>query len=868
MHLQSKIETLASAATPSFCSEIQAELPQHLIRTSQRPWAFWRWVCLRGAGFPSHLVSGLAASQSAMAADRFLAQEEELTQAANEVAIIIRSELEATRDADRRKFLVRSLKSLDKGRLPESLPDSAGPARERYLQAARNVEQLREHYRRELEIGVAGVSQRIREIATDPRFRIAVLLQNRSALHSGVDLLLRPHKQGAKRDKKERQHEELVASYLQRYCLKNDTVGFFGPVGWVKLVPETKGMIVRPGADLTSNSSLYFENWPIDALADKLSQDQALLPWIAPRTAAHFYLRGDRLYLPGGASSVLSAAQAFVLRRCDAQRTARQIVMEAVNTPGSRISTEQQAYDILHFFSGRGIIFWKFEVPFTLYPERWLRALIERIEQEELRTPALDALNELERARENVSRTMHDVVDLDRTLGELDATFTRLTGQSPTRSPGSMYAARTLVYQECYRDLDMQIGPDILALLETPLSLLLSSARWLSYRAGVLFREACNQIYAEIISRNAGRPVDLLQFWFRVEPLIFSSTQRLLNRVAPEFVQKWERILRISPGQQRVNYTSEELRPLVEAEFAASAPGWQLACYHSPDVMIAASSLEAISRRDFFFVLGEVHITANTVKASFAVSQHPCPAELFQATRDDLPGTRMNFVPPKSWPKTTNRTSNVLGLEHDYYLEATRDAFSSAARSQVIPISALLVEKSAQGLIVRTRDGHLKFDIVHFFGEPLSIQAVEFMKIMHPGRHSPRVSVDRLVIARESWSFSPSELEFVRQQSETDRFLDVRRWMHQNNLPRFVFVRVPVEVKPFYVDFDSPIFVEIFIKMVRRLVASDKSQESVTISEMLPAPDQLWLPDRNGHTYTSELRMVTKDLADRIPLWQ
>jgi len=402
-----------------------------------------------------------------------------------------------------------------------------------------------------------------------------------------------------------------------------------------------------------------------------------------------------------------------------------------------------------------------------------------------------------------------------------------------------------------------------LALLETPLSLLLLSARWLSWRAAAAFREACNQTYAEMLRKNPGKPVDLLQFWFRIESLINRSAQCLVSRVVPEFLKKWDRVLRVSPEQRRVNYTSDELRPLVEAEFAAPAPGWHLACYHSPDVMIAASSLDAIARHDFFFVLGEVHITDNTISASFAVSQHPNPEELFQATKTDLPEPRVNFVPPKSWPKTTNRTSRVLSLKDDYYVESARDALSTADRRQILPIAALLIEKGPQGLIVRTRDGRMKQDIVQFFGELLSVQAIEYMKIMTPRQHSPRVTVDRLVIARESWSFSPSELEFVNQKTEADRFLDVRRWARRNNLPRFVFARVPVEVKPFYVDFESPIYTEIFIKMVRRLLASDKSQENVTVSEMLPTPDQLWLPDSNGHRYASELRIVARDLNDR-----
>ena len=39
----------------------------------------------------------------------------------------------------------------------------------------------------------------------------------------------------AKRNSQQRQHEALVASYLQRYCAKNDSIGFFGPVGWSQI---------------------------------------------------------------------------------------------------------------------------------------------------------------------------------------------------------------------------------------------------------------------------------------------------------------------------------------------------------------------------------------------------------------------------------------------------------------------------------------------------------------------------------------------------------------------------------------------------------------------------------------------------------
>jgi hypothetical protein len=217
-------------------------------------------------------------------------------------------------------------------------------------------------------------------------------------------------------------------------------------------------------------------------------------------------------------------------------------------------------------------------------------------------------------------------------------------------------------------------------------------------------------------------------------------------------------------------------------------------------------------------------------------------------------------VPPRQWPRITNHTAMALVSPHDHYLEIARDSIANSPRSRVLPIGSLVVKKTGRGLLVEHRNAEVSFDAIEFIGEILSGVAVEMTKIVSPREHVPRISVDRLVIARESWSFSASELGFVNNEEDHRRFLETRHWMQERGLPRFVFVRVPVEVKPFYLDFDSPVYVEIFCKMVRRMLASYRVGEPITITEMLPTPDQLWLHDAHGRTYTSELRMVAKDL--------
>jgi hypothetical protein len=141
----------------------------------------------------------------------------------------------------------------------------------------------------------------------------------------------------------------------------------------------------------------------------------------------------------------------------------------------------------------------------------------------------------------------------------------------------------------------------------------------------------------------------------------------------------------------------------------------------------------------------------------------------------------------------------------------------------------------------------------------LSWQTSDHMRIMPSRAHMPRVLIDRLVVQREQWNFRAAEMRFAEAADEAQRFLEARRWMHEQKLPRFVFAKVHLEEKPVYFDFDSPVYVEILAKLVRRVLASDQPETPVVISEMLPTAEQLWLPDTANQKYTSELRIVALD---------
>jgi hypothetical protein len=851
--------------------DVTTNLPEHLINLPGSGWALWRSVCLRGAGFPASQVLKLSAPQCAAAADQLLELEEAAERARQNAAQVIEQQLDDLRargewGASRtRAPLFRAMHLLNARKVPQSFGEDAsvGVAIEAFREASAKAQAAKPSFMQAYRDAAADLSAEIREVADCDRFREAIIWQNRPAFHNHVVRVLAralPEKAAA-RSRRQRRDEELIANYLQRYCVKNDTIGFFGPVGWARFVSQGETITARPGADVIEQRSVYFESWGIETLAEKIASNKEVLPWVAPRRVPYVHFERTALYLPLARPTMLTSKQAAVLQACANDRLALEIAatLRADSTLGFK--SDEEVYKVIEGLCARGLVIWGFTFPLVPDPETCLRPLLERIEPPHLREPALASLSALESARDVVSLAAGEPERLDQALGELEQTFAQLTGAAATRAHGKTYGARTLVYEDCQRSIEIEIGPELLESLGPPLSLLLDSARWVSFQLAEMYRKIMEKVYNDLSRKGRSPLVDASSFWMHVQPLLFGETEhRPTDELEPLLQERWARVLSIPPGQWRVHYTAEQLRPLVLEAFDAPGPGWMAARNHSPDVMIAASSAEAIRRGDYQLSIGELHLGSNTLRAVVFISQHPAPDELMRAQEEDFPESRPIPIRPKSWPLTTVRTAVALNSPKDLGIEFAYDSICPDTM-KAIPIADLVVESTGNGLLMRTRDGRITFDAVEAIGEALSTVAVNAMKILPAAKHSPRVTIDRLVVCRESWSFTVSELSFAEEKDEATRFLSARRWARSHDMPRFVFVKVLSETKPFYVDFDSPIYVDIFAKALRLLAEHPAADQPFTLTEMFPTPDQTWLSDAEGRHYTSELRMVAVDRA-------
>jgi hypothetical protein len=125
--------------------------------------------------------------------------------------------------------------------------------------------------------GPGDESARLQAVARDPAFREAVTWQNPAAFANAVEKVADG---SSSKPSRARQREEIVASYWQRCCGKNDTIGFFGPLAWGRVSDDGAAMRVRSGA-LVREREVHFETWPLQAIAESLDPQLAVAagPW-------------------------------------------------------------------------------------------------------------------------------------------------------------------------------------------------------------------------------------------------------------------------------------------------------------------------------------------------------------------------------------------------------------------------------------------------------------------------------------------------------------------------------------------------------------------------------------------------------------
>ncbi|MEY9933122.1 hypothetical protein ABH926_007775 [Catenulispora sp. GP43] len=687
-------------------------------------------------------------------------------------------------------------------------------------------------------------------IAADPRFREAVAWQNPDLVGHCLDKVAA----GVARNSRGRQLEAGVISYLQRYALKNDTIGFYGPVGWARLDPDAPGFQSRPGPELLAGRTTHFEMWAVDEVARAFAARPDVEQWLTPTRSPAVTVLSRTLYRPRGRPVPLTGDELAVFEFCDGDRTVADVLRTAAE---HGVAAPETALKRLVALAALRI---GLEGPVDAWPERGLRHRIARIGDARLRDDLLAALDSLIAARDAAAEAAdaESVVAATRTLG---ARFREITGGDDTRRAGQAYAGRTLLYQDSRRDVEVVAGTPVLDALAAPLGLVLDSVRWLVAECGRAFRTLLTGAFRAECVRSGHDELPLPLLLARCGPDLTADDGPpcAARAVMAEFQQRWQRILGFGDDDRRITAASADLAAGVAREFGGATVPWCGAGRHSPDLMIAAASAQHVASGDFLLVLGELHVAVTSVEGRGFVEQSPDPGSLLAAVEQDYATGRIVAVHPKDSPFVTSRAAPPTALPSDRFTYWTWSETPPALDppGPWIPGADLVVRERDGAVLVATRSTGAEYDLLEVLGEILSAAVANTFRPIAAGPHSPRVTVDRLVMARETWRFPAEELAWAFVSDDADRYRQARRWRAGHGLPERVFARTGSGTKPTAVDFTSPALVGMLARTARR--AAGTGQAMVTLSEMLPDVSGLWLSDAAGKRYTSELRVVAVD---------
>ncbi|MFJ2770490.1 lantibiotic dehydratase [Streptomyces sp. NPDC087300] len=844
-------------------------------RTGTNPLTGGAWrlvpiVVLRQAGFPMEVLDPLVDTASVDEARALLESRARLSSSARDLKPVLRQHrLPGCPQSASRVGQLRPLPGRELRRATGALPEEA--ARTLHTYQAYAEEFVREQgafaarHRTRLDRARTAVA----EAFGDERLRQVLLLSNDAAYPEFAAWLDTFRGEPGRHT---RRMTDLLAMYLQRVATKNETHSHFGPftVGRVGAAPG-----IAWAAERELERRTLFSHWAAEKLAQSAAAMPGLLDFVRPRRRPLSFLRDGRIDLYafttrdgldtewnfqhlGGRTA--TAHEQWLWRRCDGERTLRELRAEWHAELGS--PTPVPFEQVLKEMVAREWVVAEFEIPVGDHePLAALRRQLLSAPPEQA-APMLSAIGHFE---EDLARfATLPLAERPAALAATKARFEKLTGTAANRNSGLHYADRSILFEEAHGEpAGLTIGPDIARFITDELSIVYETVlarprlrmrrelalltRWAAERFGTGVEIPLDRLYSEFF-RDRGA---LAEKCAAVEAELAALDRVIADALLgagdldrPEVVVARDRMEAILAARPRTP-----------------------AAVVDPDVLFAAASRRDLREGRFTAVIGDCHAVREVMThTSFGpLVQERAPEllpEVYEGYQSLLDDGEVLANLSRGHP---DKSSTQL-IYPCYDLEVY--GRSGQSRDRVVQPSQLYVVLRAGRLELRAHgvEGRLRLMAPPAGGpsirqDPLS----PFAFPRHFGgagldaptlRHIPRIRCGRVVLQRETWRVPAARLRGAAAfdgpagptgGEEAAEFVAACRLRADLGLPRHVFVKVPGEPKPIYVDWQAPLLVRQLCRLAGR------EDGTLEISEMLPTPDQRWLRVR-GQRYTSELR--------------
>lgn len=798
------------------------------MTTSQ--WDILPHFLLRSTGFPFAWLERLAFTETAEMAEAVLDCEEEIEALVTKALAALRADT----DGETVKLRRRAWDRINRRRptqvaeeslalLPQALStllvcwDATLQKHATLLERARGTFAQEMRSRRHV----------LRELVSETQFQEAVWLSSPQMFQHGLKSYLE-HWNPDERSSKTRHVERQLISYLQRFCAKNDTASFFGPLNYGDFTNDYACELAGPGAEHVSRREVFMAYWGVLALADLLEADLSIQPYLRPRWSplCALDLTARRVGLPGGHTLSLSAQEARMLALIDEQRTIQEIASESDVTANIVLEGLQR-------LRRAHLIMLRPDPPVTeVRPLEWLLDWVERIPQCcSSRSHWVAVIGEFKHLQDRFTQAPFS--ERRELLAQVETRMTELTGQQARRGEGQIYADRLLLYEECLGGVSpLALGPTFAAELQRQLAPILDV-----YAAHACAVHAQLCAYGEKLLQECA-PHGELPFLDLVGHLRAKKEEAFAAQTTP-VQEAFLTMLSEQADQPAVEIDPQALPSLDRSEFLKHV------LLTSPDVMVLARNEEALRAGDFRIVMAECHDTL--MVWGWAISFH---AQRVRVQREASAFLARVYGARTMANVLASKRVKIVPFEYPgptIEVQAT----SVKAATERIPIAQVTITQE-NGVPKLQAPGWPSLSLYNGELPTLAHSLFAPPRVVPPsitlGAHTPRLTLNQAVLQREQWCVRREELlPDTYQGISFELMLDMQRAARRLNLPRYLFARIQGERKPVLVDRHNYFLLELLAYLLPK-------EGEVTLSEALPGPDDLWLRGEKG-AYCAELRL-------------
>jgi hypothetical protein len=710
----------------------------------------------------------------------------------------------------------------------------------------------REEAAQEYDAYLESARQGLIDFLDDDAVAEALFISNPSAM-TRISELVRDRY--SRNDTRKKQKLRLGWNYAQRFCAKNDTSSFFGPLAWGRFDAHQADNVRLTLGDRAwiKERHTFFENWVVQRLVEQINRQCPDTDRMPLQLNTGCYLQGQVLFMPIGKSQRLNPHTAQVLQYISDQH-GQEPTFAGVSSVCADVAPGT-LHDLLEHLISKRIVRRGWQIsPRERNPIVQLQRCLTNAgvcaEFGQGWQSRLEALEGLRRdyAHGDLLRRTECLESLNQVLGE--------AGVDLSRETGAMYVGRYPVYEDCSRNLDISLGEAMLSQVNEELAPLMLINQWLIKATAHQLNEAFIEVWEQRQAASPDQPVDFLDLLNTLAPLLPALEARLILDLDQRLETAWTQLLQDfqDPEVQLCAADIERLIALLNADLDVA--GFEVfgSDYHSPDILLSSASVAAFNRGDYEIIVGEVHPAVHTLSQPVAAPFGPFNIQINQQVEAIFQRPRLVLADS---PDSYQRSHIDWPLQPTYLQLVLPSGGGCVAPNQQFAAGRAKVLRVAGRLQVVDALGQFSEDLLCVYSTPMHRLGFALAGSAVAKHERRRIWLGRTLYKRASWLFASDCLpEPKGSVDELEHTLQWRAWAADRGLPRYAFVKIDTEPKPLFLDFDNPLSFD-------GITNALKNAGQVKFSEMRPRPDELWLEEERGR-FCCEIR-TTFSTCEALP---